>query len=335
MLLVTSVARSGRYARDHQQSSYQHDHDADSLPFAYDARDTVSDGKGETRMQVQTTITEMRESRRRIFAALADLPEQRLTDGAQWGGREMDVRFILLRYADHEEEHALQVRKTLDGFGWRQTEAQQILGAASVTRGDLYGALVGLTDADLDSAPDGEWPLRQILSHITQSDRSYRAATIWAAELHRAGRTWEPNSRPEPIPSDGNMAATIERLDEARYSLMAALSELEDDVMTAPTVWAEITVDVRFRLMRVAHHEREHTAHILKWRDQVARRHTDAQRLLANAWRARGVLEGTLLGMPDDLLDREPANGDGTIRSILEHVQRTEPWLKGRIQGAA
>jgi len=87
--------------------------------------------------------------------------------------------------------------------------------------------------------------------------------------------------------------------------------------------------------MRVAHHEREHTAHILKWREQVGRQHTDAQRLLANAWSARGVLEGHLVGLPDELLDREPANGDATIRSLLTHVQRTEEFLKGRALGRA
>ncbi len=103
--------------------------------------------------------------------------------------------------------------------------------------------------------------------------------------------------------------------------------------MTAPAVWSEIRVNVRFRLMRIAHHEREHTAHILKWRQQVGRQQTDAQRLLGNAWSARGVLEAHLVGLPDELLDREPANDDGTIRSVLRHLQQTDEWLKGRVLG--
>ncbi|MEX1158407.1 MAG: DinB family protein, partial [Thermomicrobiales bacterium] len=285
--------------------------------------------------EAQLILSDLRASRRQVFAELAGLPEERLNVPAPWGGREFDARFILLRYADHEEEHALQVRKTLDGFGWRQTEAQQILGAAQVTRGDLYGALLGLTDADLDLAPAGEWPLRLTLWHIAQSERTYRAATGWAAELHRAGREWEPNERPEQIAEDGDFATFIGHLDKEREELLEQLTGIEDEAMTAPTVWAEIRVDVRFRLMRVAHHEREHTAHILKWRGQVGRPLTDPQRLLANAWRARGVLEGHLVGLPDDLLDREPANGDATIRALLAHVQRTENILKGRALGQA
>lgn len=280
--------------------------------------------------QARAILADMRASRGRVFAELAGLPEERLNDPARWGGREMDVRFILLRYADHEEEHALQVRKTLDGFGWQQTEAQQILGAAQATRGDLYGALIGLADADLDLAPPGEWPLRLTLWHIAQTDRSYTAATSWAAALYRAGREWEPNERPERISEDGNLATLLEHLDNEREALLTQLTGIEDEVMTAPTVWAEIRVDVRFRLMRVAHHEREHTAHILKWREQVGRQQADAQRLLANAWRARGVLEAHLVGLPDGLLDREPANGDGAIRSVLAHVQRTEDFLQRR-----
>jgi len=285
--------------------------------------------------ETRAILADMRATRRRVFAELAGLPEKDLTRPALWGGHEMDVRFILLRYADHEEEHELQVRKTLDGFGWRQTEGQQILGAACMTRGDLYGALVGLEGADIDLTPEGEWPLRLILWHIAQTDRSYTAAITWAADLARAGKEWEPNERPELLSEDGDLATFVEHLDREREALLAALVDIEDDVMTAPTVWSQIRVDVRFRLMRTAHHEREHTAHLLKWREQVGRQQTDAQRLLGNAWRTRGVLEAYLLGMPDELLDREPANGDGTIRSILEHLQAVDERLKGRILDGA
>jgi uncharacterized damage-inducible protein DinB len=281
----------------------------------------------------RTILAEMRATRRQVFDRLAGLPEEQLTNPARWGGRETDARFILLRYADHEEEHALQIRKTLDGFGWRQTEAQQILGAAQMTRGDLYGALVGLSDADLDLTPPGEWPLRLTLWHIAQTDRSYTTATTWAATLHREGKEWTPNERPERIPEDGDFATFLGHLDREREALLEQLTGIEDAVMTAPTVWSEIRTNVRFRLMRVAHHEREHTAHILKWRGQVARPLTDAQRLLANAWSVRGVLESHLVGLPDDLLDRETASGDGTIRAVLEHVQQTDSWLMERALG--
>jgi hypothetical protein len=281
--------------------------------------------------EVRMILSDIRASRRQVFAELEGLPEERLTAPALWGGREFDARFVLLRYADHEEEHALQVRKTLDGFGRQQTEAQQILGAACMTRGDLYGALLGLSDADMDLTPEGEWPLRLTLWHIIQSERTYRVATSWAAELHQAGREWKPHERPEQIAEEGDFSTFLEHLDNEREDLLADLAGIQDAAMTAPTVWAEIRVDVRFRLMRAAHHEREHTAHILKWRAQVGRPLTDAQRLLGNAWSARGVLESHLVGMTDVLLDLKPQNGDGTIRSILEHLQQTDERLKGRI----
>jgi hypothetical protein len=281
--------------------------------------------------EVRAILADMRASRRQVFAELEGLPEERLTEPALWGGREMDARFILLRYADHEEEHALQVQKTLDGFGWRKTEAQQILGAAEMTRGDLYGALVGLGDADIDLAPEREWPLRLTLWHIVQTERNYTTAITWAADLFRQGREWEQHERPAWIPEEGDYATFIEHLDREREALLTALTGIEDEVMTAPAVWSEIRVDVRFRLMRIAHHEREHTAHILKWRQQVGRQQTDAQRLIGNAWSARGVLEAHLVGMQDELLDREPDNGDGSIRSILLHLKETDERLKGRI----
>lgn len=146
--------------------------------------------------EARTILADMRASRRQEFAKLEGLSEERLTEPALWGRHEMDARFILLRYADHEKEHALQVRTTLDGFGWRQTEAQRILGTAKTTRSDLYGALGGLGDVDMDLAPAGDWPLRLTRWHIIQTERTCSVAIAWAADLFRQGREWEQQEKP-------------------------------------------------------------------------------------------------------------------------------------------
>jgi len=169
------------------------------------------------------------------------------------------------------------------------------------------------------------------------TEHSYRINTLHSVELFRAGEQYHRPSDdllpPLDTQLDGTMDDFIDRLDAAREAALAALAGLPDDVLAAPTIWFQRPTDVRMRLMRYAHHEREHTAHILKWREQVGRSPTEAQRLLGFAWRARGVLEGHLVGAPDELLYAAP-EGEWTIRQLLAHLAGTEAWLRDRILSA-
>jgi uncharacterized damage-inducible protein DinB len=287
--------------------------------------------------EARSLLADLRSTFRSTVAELASVPEARMLAENAWGGKPVDVRFFFLRFADHEEEHHLQVENLLAEFGFRQSTAQRILGAAEATHGELYGALVGLTDDDLDVAPEtpvGEWPLRRTLVHVIHSELSYIRNTTHAIELARAGRPWERPEMVEPEVEDRTLDGFIERLDAVRDMTLDALAQTEDAVLTAPTEWWQYSVDVRFRLMRFAHHQREHTAHILKWRRQTGRVHTEAQFLLANAWKARGVTESVLVGVPDDLLDRAPADGGWTIRKNLEHLGGTHGYLLRQITAA-
>lgn len=290
--------------------------------------------------EIRAILADMRSSRRAVFEDLQGIPESRMVYETQWAGGPTDVRFIFLRLTDHEEGHTLQVRGMLEDAGFRQTTAQRILAAAEVTRGDLLATLIGLTDGDLDVAPDGEWPLRRTLAHIINVEHSYRVNIAHSAQLAREGKAYEhapEHLMPPPLEAslDGSMADFVERLDAAREVAVDELSTLGDDALRAPSRWASRDVDVRFRLMRFAHHEREHTAHILKWRHQTGRVPTEAQHLLGLAWRARGVLAAQLLGAPDDLLTVAPSNGDWPLRRILEHITSTETFLRDRILNAS
>ncbi len=290
--------------------------------------------------EIRATLASMCSNRRAVFEDLQGIPESRMTYETQWAGGPMDVRFIFLRFADHEEEHALQIAEMLEDEGFRQTTAQRILAAAEVTRGDLLATLIGLTDGDLDVAPEGEWPLRRTLAHIINVEHSYRVNTAYSVQLAREGKAYErpPEHLMPPSLDDsleGSMADFVERLDSAREAALEELSMLEDDNLCAPSQWASRDVDVRFRLMRFAHHEREHTAHILKWRQQTGRIPTEAQHLLGLAWRARGALAAQLVGAPDNLLNATPSNGDWTLRHILEHITSTETSLRDRILSAS
>lgn len=61
---------------------------------------------------------------------------------------------------------------------------------------------------------------------------------------------------------------------------------------------------------------------------------TEAARILALAQRAYGDLRGLLLAVPDQLLDRDPAAGEWSIRRTMEHTTNVERSYRANTQHA-
>jgi hypothetical protein len=170
-----------------------------------------------------------------------------------------------------------------------------------------------------------------------RTERSYLVNCRHAVALFRAGQPFArlPDDQLPPTPTlaGESLADIVAQLDAAREETLAELASLPNSDLAAPTIWSERDMDVNFRLLRFADHEREHTLHLLKWRAAVDRRPSEAQHLLGVAWRARGQQAAQLVGLPDELVERDL--GDGvSVRGLLEHVVGSEAYLKRQIEGA-
>ena len=108
-----------------------------------------------------------------LNSRLGAVPENRMGDIGAWGQRQMPIRTMIYQLMNHEIEHTVHAVKTLRDLGIAPTEAQLILGRLQEARGHLEGLLVGLSDDDLESAPDGEWSLRQVLEHFMETEDFY------------------------------------------------------------------------------------------------------------------------------------------------------------------
>ncbi len=301
--------------------------------------------------EVRAILAEMRKKRRKHDAELMHVTEEQMNsatgftfetimtggDGKTTGA---GVGWLFLRRPDHLEEHALQIEGILRSrFGVGRTQAHLIWAASQRAHGDLHAALVGLTDDDLDDRtgiPDGEWSLRQILEHLIVVERYYTMDAQHAIAKFHAG---EPHG---DLPNDElqieRPGASIDQLlrdhDQVRDEALALLVNLTDAELRAPSRWEGIDIDVRFLLMRFAHHEREHTDQIYKWRIQRGTPQSEAARLLGLCWRQSGILEGLLIGAPDDILDRDPGDGEWPIRRILKHIGSAETYFRRVIRTA-
>jgi hypothetical protein len=270
------------------------------------------------------------ESRSRLVAAMAGLPDPALTRPWRWRDRDDEVRYALLRAADDDQEALVAVHEVLADRAWRQPEPARLLALAEISRGALLGALVGVTDAQLDPAPArDEWPLREVLAHIVLTERRYYQRTAWHVEAARAGHgaTGEPPTGiVEPMSevglyARGGVTDFEERLATAREEALAVLADVQPVDLNAPAGWAGYTVDVRFRLHRFAAHEREHTGQVQATLRAIGFVPSEAQRVLATAQVTRGHLLAALVGLPDDLLDATSSSQGASVAGVLRRLE--------------
>ena len=102
--------------------------------------------------------------------------------------------------------------------------------------------------------------------------------------------------------------------------------------MLVPTEWGQRQVTIRFLFYRLITHEVEHTVHLLKTLETLGIAQSEAGLILRHLQTTRGELEGLLVGLSDDDLDRVPAEGEWSVRQILDHIVDTEERFSKRIE---
>jgi len=95
------------------------------------------------------------------------------------------------------------------------------------------------------------------------------------------------------------------------------LAHLPDARLSEPWEWRGRVGDVRDALYVSLQEEQVALAH-------ARPPHTEAERILILAERARGDLSGLLVGLDDTLLDADPGDGEWPLREVLAHILRTE-----------
>jgi hypothetical protein len=292
--------------------------------MGYDRRHTLA---GTEASKTWALIRELRTTRAATVARFGLLEPARLSELHDWRGARSDLRFQLSWLSEGTENRRIQIL----GVGRllarpRMTDAQHALGIAAALRGRLLGHLIGLPDPLFDQAPaPGEWSVRQVLGHVIAVDERYRIGVEHA--VARARRGGEGPLRPDDaaLPprtgetmSAGAPAVLLERAQSVHDVLMRNLGAIPDELLAAPTNWAAVDVDVRFRLHRFAAHDREHTIQIRKTLESVGFHPTEPQLLLADAQAELGALEATLGAIGDGFLDQRPPSGGSTIRDLVE-----------------
>ena len=119
------------------------------------------------------------------------------------------------------------------------------------------------------------------------------------------------------------MATRAEILSRLRDSMDLVNRQLErvtEEQMTESVTWHEAQFNVRFMFYRILAHEVEHTVHLIKTLGALGVAQSEAQVILSKIQASQGELEGLVVGLSDEDLDRSPGEGEWSPRQVLEHV---------------
>ena len=122
------------------------------------------------------------------------------------------------------------------------------------------------------------------------------------------------------------------RMREQRKSVQERLQDVTEEQMLAPTTYGERDVNVRFMFYRFIAHEVEHTVQLAKTLHMLGAAQGEAQLILKSLQAARGELEGMMVGLSDEDLDREPADGEWSARQVIDHILQVEEVYTRRIE---
>ena len=265
----------------------------------------------------------------RLVKASVHLSDADLDRPYAWEEYDEDgLRFALLAAHLQLRETAATVAAARLGAGKPFTEAQRILAQVHEAYRDLTGALAGTSEAELDARPpDAQWPLREILAHLLETETGFLAAIELALEATRAGRPSTRSDaaftarRQQPEDPNGSRADALNALFRSHVTILRTLDGISDPELATPSFyWEEKGYSIRFRMHRFEEHLRQHTIQTDKTLAALGHPPTEAERLVRNIYVALAGLESLSgAGIAHELTDRCAASIDA-IAAAVERI---------------
>jgi hypothetical protein len=236
----------------------------------------------------------------------------------KWNEYEEGVRFSFFR--TYEQLNELAARLEIERVASPQplTIAQRILGQYHTAYRDLQAALLGVTHEIAVQAPaEGEWPLRQALTHIIQADRGFFANIHYGLERARSG-----DSRPQELTEEvwnnfwadapfadlndhGTFTEILSYYATLHPRILHTFRAISDEELHLPIFFWEGQMPLEFRLHRFSSHLRQHTIQIDKTLVMLGLHPSEARRLLRMVYNALAVVENVSIGVEDFGLERQ------------------------------
>ena len=126
----------------------------------------------------------------------------------------------------------------------------------------------------------------------------------------------------------------VQQMRNQREDIIEILSTISKEDMTLPAKYGKLNVDIRYRFYRFIAHQVEHTLQISKTLFDLNIFPSESRQILQKMIQTRGELEGILINLEDEDLDKKPASDQWSVRETLEHIIEVEQGYTDSITSA-
>jgi hypothetical protein len=246
-----------------------------------------------------------------------------------WQEYQEGVRFAFFRTYEQLSALAARLEAGRAASARPFTAAQRLMGQYHAAYRDLQAVLLGVTDFMAGQPPKGdEWPVRQVLSHIVQSERGFFTATSLGLDHHRAGNAepieineevWNSFWAGSPfgeLSERGSLSEILAYYATLHPRVLRTFTNVSVDELRVPIkYWENVSMPLEFRLLRFSSHLRQHTIQIEKILVRLRRGPTEARRLLRMIYAALAAVENVNIG--DERYGMERQN---IVAAEIEHL---------------
>lgn len=122
-------------------------------------------------------LARLAETRDGIVQRLGAVSDNLLDAPTNWTAWDLDVRFRIHRFAAHDREHTIQLRKTLHALDFTQNEPQLLLADAQAARGAVEALLLLAPAELLEREPPGGGPsIAAVMAEARNEEQALLAA---------------------------------------------------------------------------------------------------------------------------------------------------------------
>lgn len=232
-----------------------------------------------------------------------------------WRKHGEGVRLALIGTYHELRDLAATLASQRNQEGPPRTLAQHVLGQYHLGYRELQVTLLGISDEQFEQEPAaGEWPLRIILEHIVDAERTFFTLIHYGLAQQQAG-----TAAPFPFPpgevervagseedfydivDNQSLSAVQQYYDDFHQRILTELTAVSNEHFLGPSPvwWEEEVYSLQYRVHRLDAHLRQHHIQIEKTLLWLDRPETEARRLLRLLFRALADVENILLGVPE------------------------------------
>jgi ankyrin repeat protein len=289
------------------------------------------------------TTPTLYEAVKQLAAATHALSDADLEQPWRWRAHEEGVRFALLGTYHELRDLAVTLAHRRAQEGPPLALAQRVLAPYHEAYRELQALLLGVPTVRYEEPPaPGEWHLRDILTHMINTERTFFTLVHYGLARQRTSEELSPrlpdgevqrvvDSSEEfaAVWRDGSPGDLLDYYERLHERALREFSQITDEELQGPSVWwEEQELSLQYRLHRFDAHLRQHTVQVETTLEAVGQENGDARRLLRLVYRALAQVEGALLGAGElgqtrrQALARQIIARAADVEATLEQARR-------------